>query len=83
MDEWIKLKDMLSSLKLENWYLFNPKKEQWIIKALNNPSRLRKRFRSKTLDLVLQKIIDESIAQHQGYISIRHKIFPYIPKQKS
>jgi hypothetical protein len=75
----IQIRDMLSKLKLENWLLFDPRAERRIIDHYNRPRRLREKFRTPILDLLLRVSIAIAEDEHAKYLEFRKKLFPYLP----
>ena len=79
VDEYIKVRDMLSRLQLDNGLLFDPRDEKRILHLYRHPEPLRAIFRSVVLDTLLMIEIARAEWHHEEYLQIRHKIFPYLP----
>lgn len=79
MDTYIQVRDMISMLKPGNKLLINPMAERRIIDHYNRPRRLREKFRSQTLDLLLNVEIARSEYEQETYKKFRKKLFPYLP----
>jgi len=78
-DSYIQMRDMLSSLKLENWLLFDPRMERETIDHYRNPRRLSATFRSQRLDYMFLIEIMRAKYEDEIYQRVKHKIFPYLP----
>ncbi len=79
MDIKIKIWDMLSKLKLESWLLIDPRAERRIIDHYNRPRRLREKFKTPILDLLLRVSVAIAEDEHTKYLEFRKKLFPYLP----
>lgn len=77
-DTYVKLQNILSKLKLENELIIDPLEEKQTIDLYNNPERLREKFKSKILDLLIRVCV--IIAQDEDliFLKFKKKIFPYL-----
>lgn len=58
-------------MKLENGFIIDPLEEKQIIDLYNNPERLREKFRSQVLDLLMRECV--IIAQDEDLIFLKFK----------